>query len=72
MTEAETPLYLACEEMVKAKARVNGAKENLEKAEEVCVAEMKKTKKKQVSHKGDLLLLVNGKTIEDHIRFSKP
>lgn len=71
MTEASTPLYEACEAMVKAKQKVMKSKDELAQSEEAVIEEMKKTRKSEINHKGDILVLVKGKTIEDHIRFKK-
>lgn len=71
LTIADTPLYIACEEIVKAKANLALAKGALEDAEEACIKEMKEQNKKTITHKGDTLELVDGRTTEDHIRFKK-
>lgn len=71
MTDANTPLYDASEEMVKAAALVRGAKDTLDKAENVWIEEMKKVNKSTINHKGDIIELVRGKTTDDHARFKK-
>lgn len=71
MTIAESPLYESSEELVKAKARVGAAQDNLIKAEKAWIDEMKKIKKQQINHKGDIIEFVRGRTTEDHARFKK-
>ena len=71
MTDASSPLYEASEDLIKAKAKVGGAKDALAKAEEAWIEEMKKSKKSVINHKGDIIEYVKGKTTEDHARFRK-
>ena len=71
MTEASTPLYEACEKMVKTRQRVMKAKDDLDQVEGEVVEAMKAARKSEINHKGDIIVLVKGKTIEDHIRFKK-
>ena len=71
MTEASTPLYEACEKMVKTRQRVMKAKDDLDADEKAVVDAMKEVRKTEINHKGDIIQLVKGKTIEDHIRFKK-
>jgi len=71
MTIDESALYLASEDLVKAKARVMGAKKAMEDAEITWCDEMKAAKKGKINHKGDIIQHVRGKTTEDHARFCK-
>lgn len=71
MTEASTPLYEASEDLVKAKSNVMKAKDKLAQAEDVWIEAMKKTRKSEINHKGDIIVLVQGKTTDDHARFKK-
>ncbi len=71
MTIADSPLYLACEALVMAKAQVGTAKTSLVAAEKEWCAQMKEHKKKKVNHKSDIIQFVLGKTTDDHARFCK-
>lgn len=71
MTIDDTPLYLACERLVKAKATVMGAKKEMEDAENEWCEQMKEIKKSKINHQGDIIQFVRGKTTEDHARFCK-
>ena len=71
MTIDESPLYLSSERLVKAKARVMGAKKEMEDAENEWCDEMKKVKKGKINHKGDVIQFIRGKTTDDHARFCK-
>lgn len=71
MSINDTPLYKACERLVLAKARVMGAKDEMEKAENEWCDQMKEIKKAKVNHKGDIIQFVRGKTTDDHARFCK-
>ena len=71
LTIADTELYQRCEEIVKAKAKLAKAKDELETAEDACIEEMRRVKKTTITHKGDTLVLVEGSTRPDHIRFKK-
>lgn len=71
MTEASSPLYDACEDMASKRKRVLKSKEEFDDSEEVVLQEMKKAKKTEINHKGDILVYVQGSTKKDHIRFKK-
>lgn len=71
LTIVETPLYLASEALIKAKAQMNTAAMKFEEAEKAWVSEMKKIKKAKINHKGDIIECVTGRTTEDHARFRK-
>ena len=67
----DTPIYIASEDLIKAKARVGGAKEALEVAEKAWIEVMKDINKSKINHKGDIIQYVKGKTSDDHARFCK-
>ena len=71
MTDASTPLYEACEKMATARKKVLKSKEEFAAAEDEVLEEMKKVRKTEVNHKGDILVYVKGSTKEDYIRFKK-
>ena len=71
LTIKEHPIYDASERLVLAKAKVMGAKNEMDGAEKAWVDEMKKINKSKINHKGDIIQFVRGKTTEDHARFCK-
>lgn len=72
MTIAETPLHKASEEFVIARARTITAKDNENRAEKEWLKQMKEANKRSIKHKGDVIQVVLGRTIEDHAQFKKP
>jgi hypothetical protein len=70
-TMVDTPLYVASEDLIKAKAMMQTAMMKFEEAEESWVDEMKNIRKKKINHKGDIIECVIGRTTEDHARFRK-
>lgn len=71
MTIAESPIYDACELLIQAKAQMKTAQDAFAHAEKEWLEEMKKIKKKKINHKGDILQYVVGRTLDDHVRFTK-